>query len=62
MSLRIEDEPDVGGRAALRVVIDYRFDSPQYGLRDSFARIDLRLLGDGRYERVNRCENAPQPA
>ena len=51
VSLRIEDEPDVGGRAALRVVIDYRFDSPQYGLRDYFARTELRLLGDGRYER-----------
>ena len=51
VTLRIEDEPDVGNLAALRVVIDYRFDTPQYDLAGHFARTELRLLGDGRYER-----------
>lgn len=49
---RIDDETDVDGVAALKVGIDYRF----VGLAEGspVARIELRLLGDGRYERQSR--------
>ncbi|MCF7220879.1 N-acetylmuramoyl-L-alanine amidase [Marilutibacter chinensis] len=48
---RIENADDVDGVAALKVGIDYRF----VGLAEGspLARIALRLLGDGRYERQN---------
>lgn len=48
---RIEDEADAGEVAVLKVGIDYRF----VGLAEGspVARIELRLLGDGRYERRN---------
>lgn len=57
---RIEDAADVGHVAAIRIGIDYRFtglaqDAPA-------ARIELRLLGDGRYERVNRWLTTSQAA
>ncbi|KRD31996.1 hypothetical protein ASE35_13650 [Lysobacter sp. Root916] len=51
-SARIEDAPDVGGVAALKLSIDYRFSGLAQG--SPAARIELRLLGDGRYERENR--------
>lgn len=49
---RIEDAPDAEGVAALRVAIDVRFAGLAQGA--PCARIDLRLLGNGRYERSNR--------
>ncbi|MGY3264874.1 N-acetylmuramoyl-L-alanine amidase [Lysobacter sp. HA35] len=49
---RIDDAPDADGVAALRVGIDVRFSGLAQGA--PCARIDLRLLGNGRYERSNR--------
>lgn len=49
---RIDDAPDADGVAALRVGIDVRFSGLAAGA--PCARIDLRLLGNGRYERSNR--------
>ncbi len=49
---RIDNEADVDGVAALKVGIDYRFSGFAQG--GPAARIELRLLGDGRWERVNR--------
>ena len=48
---RIDDYTDLSGVAALRVTIDYRFSGLAEG--EPAARIQLRLLGDGRYEREN---------
>lgn len=48
---RIDDDADVGAVAALKVGIDYRFNGLAAG--SPAAHIELRLLGDGRYERVN---------
>ncbi|MDQ3287065.1 MAG: trypsin-like peptidase domain-containing protein [Pseudomonadota bacterium] len=57
---RIEDDDDVGSVAAIRIGIDYRFN----GLAQDApaARIELRLLGDGRHERVNRWLTTAQAA
>ncbi|AXK72145.1 hypothetical protein DWG18_07520 [Lysobacter sp. TY2-98] len=49
---RIDDAPDADGVAALKVGIDVRFSGLAQGA--PCARIDLRLLGNGRYERSNR--------
>lgn len=49
---RIEDSADADGVAAVRVGIDVRFSGLAQGA--PVARIDLRLLGNGRYERSNR--------
>jgi len=49
---RIDDTPDVDGVAALKVGIDVRFSGLAQGAPT--ARIELRLLGNGRYERSNR--------
>ena len=49
---RIDNEADVDNVAALKVAIDYRFSGFAQG--SPAARIELRLLGDGRWERVNR--------
>jgi V8-like Glu-specific endopeptidase len=49
---RIDDAPDADGVAAVRVGIDVRFTGLAQGA--PCARIDLRLLGNGRYERSNR--------
>ncbi len=49
---RINDAPDVDGVAALKVDIDVRFSGLAQGAPS--ARIELRLLGNGRYERSNR--------
>jgi hypothetical protein len=49
---RIDNDVDAGNVAALKVGIDYRFSGFAQG--GPAARIELRLLGDGRYERVNR--------
>lgn len=51
VTARIDDDADVGAVAALKVGIDYRFTGLAAG--GPAARIELRLLGDGRYERVN---------
>ncbi|QSX77003.1 N-acetylmuramoyl-L-alanine amidase [Lysobacter solisilvae] len=48
---RIEDHEDLGGVAAIRVTVDYRFSGLAQG--NPAARIRLRLLGDGRFEREN---------
>ncbi len=48
---RIEAGEDVDGVAVLKVGIDYRFVGLQAG--SPLARIELRLLGDGRHERQN---------
>jgi hypothetical protein len=52
VSARIDNDADVGAVAALKVGIDYRFSGLAQGAPS--ARIELRLLGDGRWERVNR--------
>ena len=52
VTARIEDTANVGGVAALRLVVDYRFSGLAQG--NPVARTELRLLGDGRYERVSR--------
>ena len=57
---RIDDEADIGGLAAIRVCIDVRFSGLTQGA--PAARIDLKLLGDGRYERTNRWLDATQAA
>jgi len=49
---RIDDAPDADGVATLKVGIDVRFSGLAQGA--PAARIDLRLLGNGRYERSNR--------
>ena len=49
---RIDDAPDIDGVAALAVGIDVRFSGLAQGA--PAARIELRLLGNGRYERSNR--------
>ncbi|GAB2507530.1 N-acetylmuramoyl-L-alanine amidase [Lysobacter humi (ex Lee et al. 2017)] len=49
---RIDDAADSDGVATLRVGIDVRFSGLAQGAPT--ARIDLRLRGDGRYERSNR--------
>lgn len=49
---RIDDAPDADGVASLRVGIDVRFSGLAQGA--PCARIELRLLGNGRYERSNR--------
>ncbi|KAF1722806.1 trypsin-like peptidase domain-containing protein [Pseudoxanthomonas wuyuanensis] len=49
---RIDDAPDADGVAALTVGIDVRFSGLAQGAPS--ARIELRLLGNGRYERSNR--------
>lgn len=51
VTARIDDDADVGAVAALKVGIDFRFTGLAAG--GPAARIELRLLGDGRYERVN---------
>jgi hypothetical protein len=53
---RIDDAPDADGVAALRVGIDVRFSGLAQGA--PCARVDLRLLGNGRYERSNRWIDA----
>jgi V8-like Glu-specific endopeptidase len=53
---RIDDAPDADGVAALKVGIDVRFSGLAQGA--PCARIDLRLLGNGRYERSNRWTDA----
>ncbi|MCA1713674.1 MAG: hypothetical protein LC715_00580 [Gammaproteobacteria bacterium] len=57
---RIDDAADVGNVAALKVGIDYRFSG--FAQDAPAARIELRLLGDGRYERVNRWLPTSQAA
>ncbi|MGH8077209.1 MAG: papain-like cysteine protease family protein, partial [Lysobacter sp.] len=57
---RIDDDGDVGNVAAVRIGIDYRFNG--FAQDAPAARIDLRLLGDGRYERVNRWLTTSQAA
>lgn len=52
VTARIDDSPDVGNVAALKVSVEYRFSGLAHG--NPAARIDLRLLGDGRFERENR--------
>lgn len=52
VAARIDDAPDADGVAALKVGIDVRFSGLAQGAPS--ARIDLRLLGSGRYERSNR--------
>ncbi|TZF89724.1 N-acetylmuramoyl-L-alanine amidase [Cognatilysobacter lacus] len=52
VTARIDDAPDADGVAALTVRIDVRFSGLAQGA--PAARIDLRLLGNGRYERSNR--------
>jgi V8-like Glu-specific endopeptidase len=52
VSARIEDAADADGVAALKVDIDVRFSGLALGAPR--ARIELRLLGSGRYERSNR--------
>jgi V8-like Glu-specific endopeptidase len=52
VTARIEDAADTDGVAALRVDIDVRFSGLAAGAPR--ARIELRLLGNGRYERSNR--------
>ena len=60
VTARIEDAPDVGNLAALKIVVDYRFD----GLAQAspMARTELLLLGDGRYERNSRWLMTAQAA
>ncbi|HST46042.1 MAG TPA: N-acetylmuramoyl-L-alanine amidase, partial [Luteimonas sp.] len=57
---RIDDHADIDGVAAVKVGIDVRF----VGLVDGApaARIDLTLLGDGRYQRTNRWLDATRAA
>lgn len=52
VAARIDDAPDADGVATLKVSIDVRFSGLAQGA--PAARIDLRLLGNGRYERSNR--------
>ena len=51
VTARIDDYSDLSAMAALRVTIDYRFSGLAEG--EPSARIQLRLLGDGRFEREN---------
>lgn len=51
VSARIDNAEDVGANAVLKVGINYRFNGLAAG--SPAAHIELRLLGDGRYERVN---------
>lgn len=53
---RIDDAPDTDGVAALKIGIDVRFNGLAQGA--PCARIDLLLLGNGRYERSNRWTSA----
>ena len=57
---RIDDLADIGGVAAVKVGIDVRFSGLAQGA--PAARIELKLLGDGRYERTNRWLDATQAA
>jgi len=57
---RIDDADDVGNAAALKVCIEYRFSGLAQG--NPTASIELRLLGDGRYERINRWTAQPAGA
>jgi hypothetical protein len=57
---RIDDLTDIGGVAAVAVGIDVRFSGLAQGA--PAARIELKLLGDGRYERTNRWIDATQAA
>lgn len=52
VTARIDDAPDVDGVASVHVAIDVRFSGLAQGA--PAARIELRLLGNGRYERSNR--------
>jgi N-acetyl-anhydromuramyl-L-alanine amidase AmpD/V8-like Glu-specific endopeptidase len=60
VAARIDDTPDVGNLAALKVTVDYRFTGLAQG--NPAARIELRLLGDGRIERVNTWVTQPAGA
>ena len=60
VSARIDDAEDVGNAAALTVSIEYRFSGLAQG--NPAASIELRLLGDGRYERINRWTAQPAGA
>ncbi|WP_369936474.1 N-acetylmuramoyl-L-alanine amidase [Xanthomonas tesorieronis] len=60
VSARIDDAEDVGNVATLKVSIDYRFSGLAQG--NPAASIELRLLGDGRYERINRWTAQPAGA
>jgi len=57
---RIDDSADIGGVAAVKVDIDVRFSGLAQGA--PAARIEMKLLGDGRYERINRWLDATQAA
>ncbi|KQQ78773.1 hypothetical protein ASF73_04485 [Xanthomonas sp. Leaf131] len=60
VTARIDDADDVRGVAALLVTLDYRFSGLAQGNPE--ARIALRLLGDGRYERINSWVAQPAGA
>jgi N-acetyl-anhydromuramyl-L-alanine amidase AmpD/V8-like Glu-specific endopeptidase len=60
VTARIENDGDIGNLSSVKVGIEYRFTGLAQGA--PAARVDLRLLGDGRYERVNRWVNTAQAA